>query len=50
MTVEIFRQLLEYFCIFLTSDIFVPFFCGGAVAVVGIRCIGRIINRGWRVN
>ena len=49
MTVDIFRQILEYFGIFMTSNIFVPFFCGGAVVVAGIRCIGHVIGGRFRV-
>lgn len=47
MDLSIFRQLCEWFGIFCTSDIFVPFFAAGAVAVVAIRCIGKIVNKGW---
>lgn len=47
MDLTIFSQLCEWFGIFFTSDIFTPFFCAGAVAVVSIRCIGKIINKGW---
>lgn len=46
MDVNIFGRLLEYFGIFVTNTVFVPFFCGGAVVLVAIRAIGRIINKG----
>lgn len=46
MDLNIFSRLLEYFGIFCTNTVFVPFFCGGAVALVAIRAIGRVINKG----
>lgn len=49
MELHIFRQLCEWFGIFMLSDIFVPFFSAGAVAIVSIRLIGKIINKGWKV-
>lgn len=48
MTVDIFNQLIEYFGIFVTDGLFMPFFCGGCLVVVGIRAVGKVINRGWR--
>lgn len=48
MELHIFRQLCEWFGIFMLSDIFVPFFSAGAVAIVSIRLIGKIINKGWK--
>ena len=48
MTVDIFRQLKEYFRYFSLFLIvfFMPFFCGGLIVVVGIRAVGKVINRG----